>query len=118
MTSDARADTGYSHATEYFDSVCTCGKSIAALAYPYALAVAGAPGPGAFAAFADARGLKMCCRNRVLSPLIANTVSADIAAKRVMTVTGALERQVRTEDAPPAETALADPEAALASALL
>ena len=106
-------EIGSSHLTEMIPEACVCGRPLAFLAYKAATECAGFSNSlGAtssnrsesYRIFADKHRLGLCCRTRMLAPVVSNIVSADIGARRVEF--GPSEKAT-IENAPSAGTSLA-----------
>ena len=98
-------EMGSSHLTEMFPDACVCGRPLAFLSYKAGIECAKTSGSSldAYKVFAEKYKLALCCRTRVLAPVVSNVVSADIGARRVEF---GVSKAPTVENAPSAGTSL------------
>ena len=81
-------EMGASHLTEILPDACVCGRPIAFLSYKAAIENVNESSKGnnsldAYKSFATKYNLALCCRTRILAPVVSNIVSADVGARRI-----------------------------------
>lgn len=74
---------GESNLIEMFKEICTCGRQLSFFAYKLAVYISsgGKLSSKAAVEFFDKHSFKICCRNAMMSPILARVVSSDIGAK-------------------------------------
>jgi hypothetical protein len=96
-------EMGASFLTEMFPDACVCGRPLAFLSYKAAIECSSSDISGnrlnSYKVFAEKYNLALCCRTRVLSPVVSNIVSSDIGARRIEFGTSS-SKEATNENAP------------------